>query len=106
MAIFAGMDILHELFFYNRLRNPLASPINIRLGAHLGKVRYSDNELERLKNETVKQAMTYEALAANNSLCISYNLYITMDQITLKLFGNEKDDHGCKYRLYTMGIEK
>jgi class 3 adenylate cyclase len=106
MAIFAGMDILHEVFFYNRVRNPLTSPINLRLGAHLGKVRYSDNELERLKNETVKQVMTYEALAKSNSLCISYNLYITMDQITLKLFGSEKNDKGCKYRLYSMGVEK
>ena len=106
MAVFAGMEILHELFFYNRLHNPLDSPINIRLGAHIGQVTYSNSEMERLKNETVKQATVYEALAKSNSLCVSYNLNITMDQITLKLFGDEKTGKGCRYRLYSMGIEK
>ena len=105
MAIYAGMEILHEMFFYNRLSNPLSSPVNIRLGAHLGKVSYFDNELQRLKNETIKQTMIYEALAPNNSMCISYNLFITMDQITLNLFSSEMDNRGCKYRLYKMGTE-
>ena len=105
-AVYAGMEILHEMFFYNRLRNPLSSRVNIRLGAHIGKVTYSNNELERMKNETIKQAMSYESLAANNSLCISYNMFITMDQITLNLFGPEKNEKGYKYRLYKMGIKE
>ena len=106
MAVYAGIEILHELFFYNRLRNPLDNPINLRLGAHIGMVSYSDNEMERLKNDTVKQATVYEELAANNSLSVSYNLYITMDQITLDLFSSEKDAWGLKYRLYTIGAEE
>jgi class 3 adenylate cyclase len=106
MAIYAGMEIIHELFFYNLLRNPLDRPINVRIGAHIGQIRYSESEMERQKNETVKQAVIYESLAGKNSLCVSYNLYITMDQITLKLFGGEKTGRNCKYRLYTMGIEK
>jgi class 3 adenylate cyclase len=106
MAIFAGMEILHELFFYNRLHNPLDSPINVRLGAHIGQVTYSDSEIERQKNDAVKQAAVYESLAKNNTLSISYNLYITMDQLLLKLFGDEKTGRGCRYRLYSMGIEK
>ena len=106
MSIFAAMEILHELFFYNLMRNPLDSPINLRLGAHIGQVWYSKNELERLKNETIKQAIIYEGLAAKNTLCVSYNLYITMDQIVLNLFGAEKNDRGRKFRLYTAGLGK
>ena len=106
MSIFAGMEILHELFFYNLMRNPLDSPVNLRLGAHIGQVRYSKNELERQKNETIKQAIVYEGLAAKNALCVSYNLYITMDQIVLNLFGTEKNDRGRKFRLYTAGLGK
>ena len=104
--VFAGMEILHELYFYNRLRNPLDSPINIRLGAHIGPVRYSDSEMERLKNETVKEASALESLAANNTLSVSYNLYITMDQHTLDLFSAEKNSRSRLYRLYTMRTEK
>ena len=106
MAVYAGMEIIHELFFYNRLRNPLSSPINVRLGAQIGQVRYSDNEIERLKNDPIKQATFLENLAANNSLSVSYNLCLNMDQRTLSLFGDEKNRGGCKYRLYTMGQEK
>ena len=106
MAIFAGMDILHELFFYNRLRNPLDRPINLRLGAHIGSVRYSNSEVGRLQNETVKEATVLESLAAINSLSVSHNMYIAMDQSILGLFGVEKTSRGCKYRLYTMGHEK
>ena len=106
MAVYAGMEILHELFFYNRLRNPLNSPINVRLGAQIGQVRYSNKEVERLKYDTVKQATFLEAMASNNSLCVSYNLYINMDQYTLNHFSAEKIRGGCKYRLYTMGLGK
>jgi class 3 adenylate cyclase len=105
-AIFAGMEILHELFFYNKLSNPLSLPVNIRLGVQIGQVRYSEKESERLKNETVKQAIFLEGLAANNALCVSYNLCFNMDQNTLNLFSAEKLKGGCKYRLYTMGLEK
>jgi len=106
MAVFAGMEIIHDVFFYNRMGNQLDSPINVRLGAHIGQVRYSDSEMERLKNDTVKQATAYEALAKSNSLCVSYNLSLTMDQVTLKLFSPEKSSRNCKYRLYTMGLDK
>ena len=106
MALFAGMEIIHELYFYNRLRNPLNSPINVRLGAQIGQIRYSESEIERMNNDTVRQAEFLESLSPNNALSVSYNLYITMDQNTLDLFSAEKTRGGCKYRLYTMGIEK
>jgi len=106
MVVYAGMEILHEIFFYNRLRNPLGSPINIRLGAHIGQVWYSNNEADRLRNETVKEASILEGLAGNNALCVSYNLYITMDQYILNLFSGEKTRGGRKFRLYKAGIEK
>jgi class 3 adenylate cyclase len=105
-VVYTGMEIIHELFFYNRLRNPLNSPINLRLGAHIGQVRYSDNEIERMKNETAKEATVLEALAAINTLSVSYNLYITMDQHTLDLFSAEKNSRGRKYRQYKLGTEK
>ena len=100
------MEFLHELYFYNRLRNPLCAPVNVRLGAHIGMVRYSESELERQKNDTVKQAMALEGMAKTNSLCVPFNLYISMDATTLKLFSAEKTGRCGKYRLYTMGVEK
>ena len=106
MAGYAGMEIIHELFFYNLLRNPLDRPINVRIGAHIGQIRYSDSEMERMKNDTVKQTVVYESLAAKNSLCVSSNLCNAMDEIILNLFSGEKTSRNCKYQLYTIGIEK
>jgi len=106
MAVYAGMEILNELFFYNRLRNPLDSPVNLRLGAQIGMLRYSTSELERLKNDTVKQAMALEALAPANTLCVPFNIYVTMDANTLNLFSNEKTSRSGKYRLYSVELEK
>jgi len=105
-AVYAGMEIIHELFFYNLLRNPLDRPINVRIGAHIGDLRYSNSELERMKNDTVKQTVVFESLAAKNSLCASSNLCVAMDQIILELFSGEKTARSCKYRLYTIGMEK
>ncbi|MDR2258894.1 MAG: hypothetical protein LBE14_07080 [Treponema sp.] len=105
-AVYCGMDILHELFFYNRIRNPLNSPINVRIGIHIGTVRYSTNEMERLKNDTVKKAVELESMAAINSMGVSSSLFISMDQNMTNLFAPEKNDFRGKYRLYKIGLEK
>jgi class 3 adenylate cyclase len=105
-VVFCGMEILHELWFYNKLSNPLSGPIKLRLGIHTGKIRYSENSMERLKNETVREAVKLEEAIPNDSMGVSYNLYITMDHASLRLFSPEKAWSGSKYRIYQAGIEK
>ena len=105
-AVYAGMEILHELYFYNRLHNQLDGSINVRISTHIGQVQYSDSELERLKNDTVKQAMALEGMASPNTLSVSYNLYMAMDPVISNLFSSEKTGRGLKYRLYTIRTEK
>jgi class 3 adenylate cyclase len=105
-VIFAGMEILHELFFYNHLNNQLDSPINLWLGAHIGQIKYSENEIERLKNETVGQAVILEEIAPHNGLCVSYKLYAPLGSETQNIFSSEKTGRSGKYRIYSMEIEK
>jgi class 3 adenylate cyclase len=106
-AILAGMEILHEMFLYNKLHNSLASPINIRLAVHSGSLRYSHDEAAALKNETVKTAVTLESKAAlPNSLVISESLAVTQDQALLNVFSNEKAVAGIKYRMYQVKEEQ
>jgi class 3 adenylate cyclase len=105
-AVFCGMDILHELFFYNKLHNPLDSPMGVRIGAHAGPVFYSTQEGERQKGETAREAAGLEARAQVNSMAVSYKLFATMNQNVLCLFGPEKNGPGGKYHLYSLGIEK
>jgi hypothetical protein len=103
-AVFCGMDILHELFFYNRLKNPLNKPIKVRIGVHVGMIRYHDNVIERLKNETIKQALTLEAEASADSMGLSHNLFISLEPSILDLFSPEKPYRGGRYRLYNVSL--
>jgi class 3 adenylate cyclase len=105
-AVFCGMDILHEVFFYNKLENPLSDPIRLRIGAHIGKLRYFDNSLERLKNETIRETDKLEESVPSDSLGVSYNLFITMDQGFVNLLGPEKTKGSGKYRIYQVSQEK
>jgi hypothetical protein len=103
-AVYCGMEILHELFFYNRMRNPLLSPINIRIGVNIGTIQYFSDETRRLKNESIKQTVSLESAAAINSMGVSYNIYISMDQNMISLFSPEKAGPGGKYRTYQLKL--
>ncbi|GHV85747.1 hypothetical protein AGMMS50230_13550 [Spirochaetia bacterium] len=107
MAIFAGMDILNELFLYNKTANPLNSEIKIRLSVHSGHVVYSESESECLKEDTVKKAITLESKAAvPNSMVISNSLAVTQDQALLNIFSLEKNVSAEKYRIYQVNQER
>jgi class 3 adenylate cyclase len=103
-SVFCGMEILHELFFYNRMKNPLQNPIDIRIGVNIGSVCYYADEARRLKNDAVKQTVSLESAAAVNSMGVSYNIYISMDQNMIGLFSPEKNRPGGKYRLYQLRL--
>jgi class 3 adenylate cyclase len=105
-TVFSGMEILHELYFYNRLRNPLNKPIRVRIAVHIGPVSYYDNEVERLKNETIKQALSLEAAVPPNSLGISHNLGACLDQFITDLCAPECTAGSGKYRLYYAAQEE
>jgi len=103
MAILAGMDILNEMFLYNKMNNPLKSEIKLRLAVHSGNMMYSNSEAECLKEDTVKKAITLESKAAvPNSLVISESLAVTRDQALLDIFSDTKAVSAEKYRIYQL----
>jgi class 3 adenylate cyclase len=105
-AVFCGMEILHELYFYNRLKNPLNKPVRLRLAAHIGMVHYYNDPVERLKSDTIKQAAALESSVPPDSLGISRNFFISMDQAILNLFTPERASSSGKYRLYNAAQEQ
>jgi class 3 adenylate cyclase len=106
-ALLAGMDILNEMFFYNRLENPLDEPLRIRLAAHAGPIRYSGTMMELLKNETVKDVNRIESTATpSDSLSASINLFLSIDRVIQDRFGPEKQADGGKIRHYSVALDK
>jgi class 3 adenylate cyclase len=106
LAIFAGMEILHELFLYNRIGNPLSSPIKVRIGINAGPVLYSHNITDCLKGETIKKAVELESKTDPNSLAISRNLFMSLGQAVLNVFGGEKNSGSAPFRQYQVNLEK
>jgi class 3 adenylate cyclase len=106
MAICAGMEILNELFLYNKINNPLKSEIKIRLAAHSGSLVYSESESECLKADTVRKAVSLESQALPNSLVISGPLAVAQDQALLNIFSSEKQASHEKYLVYQVKQER
>jgi class 3 adenylate cyclase len=103
LAIFAGMEILNEMYVYNKAENKLNSTIKLRISVHSGDLVYSENETEVLKSDTVKKAIKLEGKAAvPNSLVISESLALSQDQALLDIFSESKTIAGStdKYRVY------
>ncbi|MDR2049826.1 MAG: hypothetical protein LBP69_10265 [Treponema sp.] len=106
LAIFAGMEILHELFLYNRIGNSLSSPIKVRIGINAGPVLYSHNMTDCLKGETIKKAVEIESKTDPNSLAISRNLFMSLGQSVLNVFSGEKNSGPVSFRQYQVNLEK
>ncbi len=106
-AILAGMEILHEVFLYNRLANPLSSPLRVRIAAHAGPVRYSANPGALRKNETVREIGEIEAHGTPiDGLGASANLFLSLDRIIQDRFRTEAALDGLKVRHYSILLEK
>jgi len=100
-AIFSGIDILNEMFIYNKTNNPLNACINLRLSVHSGDLVYSEDDKICLKAETVRKAISLESkFALPNSLVISESLAISQDQALLNIFSPVKATASDKHRIY------
>jgi len=108
-AIFAGMEIVNNMFMFNKVSNPLNSFINLRVAVHSGSLVYSESETQYLKADTIKKAVFLESKAASpNSLVISESLAMSQDQSLLNIFSDVKTVSGSteKFRLYQVILER
>jgi class 3 adenylate cyclase len=103
-AVFAGMNILHELYLYNLLVNPLNAPIKVRVAAHVGPVYYWDDPVELLKNETIRETVNIESRAVQtDTFGISDGIFLSIDRGLQDLFRQGQFHDGIRVRTY--GIE-
>jgi len=108
-AIFAGIEILSEMFLYNKMDNPLDSGIKLRIAVHSGHLTYSENETKISKADIVHTAITLESKAAlPNSLVISESLAMSQDKTLHDIFSDKKTipNSTNKYRIYQVNQEK
>jgi class 3 adenylate cyclase len=108
-AIFAAMEILNEMYLYNKVDNPLDSPIKLRIAVHSGRIMYTESATQLLKADTIKTTMTLESkAAAPNSVVVSESMAMSQDQALLNILSDPKivPNASDKYRLYQVYLER
>jgi len=109
MAIFAGMEILNNMFVYNKSDNPLNSAFKLRIAVNSGSLVYTESATQYLKSDTIRTAIMLESKAAvPNSLVISESLAMSQDQSLLNIFSDSKvvASSTDKYRIYQVSQTK
>lgn len=105
-AVLSGMEILHEVFLYNRLKSQLDETLNVRIAVHSGPCHFfvTPNELDR--NETV---ITIKDLEQNNtdtdSLSISRTVFVMLDPLIARQFETIKRNKKTECYNYRMKWE-
>jgi len=109
MAIFAGMEILNNMFIFNKSDNPLNSAFKLRIAVHSGSLVYTESATQYLKADTVRTAIMLESKAAvPNSLVLSESLAMSQDQSLLNIFSDSKAVASStdKFRIYQVNQTK
>lgn len=85
-ATLTAMEILHEVFIYNKTRCAIKEQLNIRLGVHGGPCEYTDNEEQLKKLQTLKEVFALEQASGKNSLTISIVIKLMLEEIISRRF--------------------
>ncbi len=106
-VLLAGMEILNELFFYNRLHSPLSASLNVRVAAHVGLMRYNTDLTELLKDQIIKEVIMLEGKStAIDSFSVSPGLFMYIDTVMQDLFTKKKDKYFGEVCQYSITMEK
>ncbi len=79
-AVLSGMEIMNELFIYNRVSCVLDEPLTVRIGIHGGSCEYSANEEQLEKLETIEETHDLEKSADLDSVYISVVVKVMLDE--------------------------
>ncbi len=82
LATLSAMEIVHELFIYNRTRCRLPESVGVRIAVHSGPCEYSENTDELKKSETIKRVAEMEGvLTKPGTATISHVVLVTLDPV-------------------------
>lgn len=85
-AAASAMEILHELFIYNRIRCRLEKKLKVRIGVHGGPCEYTDNEEELEKIVTVNETVGFEKKSPSDTVTISVVVKVMLEDIISQKF--------------------
>jgi hypothetical protein len=104
-AVLSAMEIMNELYIYNRTACSLNEPVAVRIGVHGGNCEYSSNKEMLNKLETIKETHDIEKAAKTNSVYISIVIKVMLDEfisIHFPQVGTKKNGPFC----YNLELEQ
>jgi hypothetical protein len=103
-AVLSAMEIINELFLYNRLSRVLNKPLSVRIGIHGGSCAYSANKEQLDKLETITETRELEKAADIDSVFISVVVKVMLDEFISVHFPAVGTKKNGPFR-YTLGLE-
>ena len=106
LSTLSGMEIIHELMIYNRLRCRLDEPIKARLAIHQGSCQYTENMEDIKKNDVIKKVIEVESKYTKpNTLTITGPVMISLDSVLAERFKQIQGQDVTRYYNYQLNWE-
>ena len=105
-ATLAAMEILHELYLYNRMDNPIGQPVSVRIAVHSGRCEYVTSDGELKKAEPIKKIMDAEQ---NHTQANHVTISVVVRQMLDSILANQFMQSGhtsSGYYSYSMELAK
>lgn len=105
-ATLSAMEIIHELFLYNKIACPLSSPLAARIAVHSGPVEYSDNDELLKQSPTLSQLIEIEEEHTKpQTVTISSVVKVMLDAVLSSEFVPLSNDSQGMYFSYALEWE-
>ncbi|MBN1524698.1 MAG: hypothetical protein JW904_09455 [Spirochaetales bacterium] len=105
-ATMCAVEILHDLFFYNRIAREISTPLEVRFAIHSGRHVFSLNTESLKKNDTIKEISDIESkFTQPNSVTVSNKVFVCLDRRIADLFSLCKERHIYALYNYKVNLE-
>ena len=96
VAALAAIEVVHELFLYNRLVRRIGEDLRVRMAVHAGPTDYTHNMEEIKKSDTIKRVIEIESrFAKPNTVAVSNTVYSTLEPRVAQQLRPVRDSGGC-----------
>lgn len=106
-AVLSSMEILNDMFLYNRTICSLKEHLNFRISIHSGNLEYTENRNKLIQEEPLKVLQEMEKkYSAKNTICISLPVKMMLDGFIADQFSEFKKPANSKYFHYKLQWEQ
>ncbi len=105
-TVLCAIEIMHTIYDYNLFSNSIKLPLQVRVSIESGTCEYSDNHEDTKKNETIQKTISNEKIAKPNSVMISRNVAMSIDEMITAALYTDTNSTSADYYYYSLDWEK